>query len=84
VFASGSPFDMVEVNGQKFFPGQGNNAYIFPGVAFGAILAGLHHVPDAIFLKASQVASQRTVYSILFCPNFEKLNYKKFKIISQI
>ena len=55
MFASGSPFDMVEVNGQKFYPGQGNNAYVFPGVAFGAILAGLHHIPDAMFLKASQV-----------------------------
>ena len=55
MFASGSPFDMVEVNGQEFYPGQGNNAYIFPGVAFGAILAGVHHIPDVMFLKASQV-----------------------------
>ena len=55
MFASGSPFDMVEVNGQTFYPGQGNNAYVFPGVAFGAILAGMHHIPDAMFLKASQV-----------------------------
>jgi len=53
---------MVEVNGQSFYPGQGNNAYIFPGVAFGAILAGVHHVPDAMFLKASQVASVASVF----------------------
>jgi len=57
VFASGSPFDMVEVNGQQFYPGQGNNSYIFPGVAFGAVLAGLNHIPDAMFLKASQVTT---------------------------
>ena len=55
MFASGSPFDMVEINGQKFYPGQGNNAYIFPGVALGVISAGVHHISDAMFLKASQV-----------------------------
>lgn len=55
VFASGSPFDPVEVNGKKFFPGQGNNAYIFPGVALGVIVSGTHHVTDGMFLKASQV-----------------------------
>ena len=64
MFASGSPFDMVELNGQKFYPGQGNNAYIFPGVAFGAVLAGLHHIPDAVFLKASQVLTRLTGSSL--------------------
>jgi len=54
VFASGSPFDPVTVGGKTFYPGQGNNAYIFPGVALGAIVAGAHHVTDGMFLKASQ------------------------------
>lgn len=54
IFASGSPFDAVELNGRRYVPGQGNNAYIFPGVALGAILSGAHHVTDGFFLKASQ------------------------------
>jgi malate dehydrogenase (oxaloacetate-decarboxylating)(NADP+) len=54
VFASGSPFPPVEFNGKKFYPGQGNNAYIFPGVALGAIVAKTRHVTDGMFLKASQ------------------------------
>ena len=65
VFASGSPFDMVQLNGKKFYPGQGNNAYIFPGVAFGAILAGMHHIPDAMFLKASQVTTAVSIIIII-------------------
>ncbi len=55
MFASGSPFKPVTVNGKTYYTGQGNNAYIFPGVALGAIVSGAHHVTDRMFLKASQV-----------------------------
>ncbi len=55
IFASGSPFDPVTVDGKTFIPGQGNNAYIFPGVALGAIAAGAYHISDMMFLRASQV-----------------------------
>jgi len=54
IFASGSPFDPVTLNGKTFYPGQGNNAYIFPGVALGIICSGIHHVSDKMFLEASR------------------------------
>ena len=55
VFASGSPFAPVNINGKTLYPGQGNNAYIFPGVALGTIVAGANYIPDEIFLNSAQV-----------------------------
>jgi malate dehydrogenase (oxaloacetate-decarboxylating)(NADP+) len=54
VFASGSPFDPVDFQGQTFVPGQGNNAYIFPGVGLGAIVCEARHVTDEMFFEAAK------------------------------
>lgn len=53
VFASGSPFDPVTVGNQTFVPGQGNNAYIFPGVGLGIIVSQSRIVTDEMFLAAA-------------------------------
>lgn len=55
VFASGSPFAPVTYKGVTYTPGQGNNAYVFPGIGLGVILAGLHHIKEDLFLLAAQV-----------------------------
>ncbi|RZB39310.1 NADP-dependent malic enzyme, partial [Asbolus verrucosus] len=54
VFASGSPFAPVTYNGQIFHPGQGNNSYIFPGVALATICVGIRTIGEDIFLMAAE------------------------------
>jgi malate dehydrogenase (oxaloacetate-decarboxylating)(NADP+) len=53
LFACGSPYDPVDLNGQTFVPRQGNNSYIFPGVGLGVIASGSRLVTDEMFMAAA-------------------------------
>ncbi|CAN1330931.1 NADP-dependent malic enzyme, partial [Linum perenne] len=55
IFASGSPFDPVEYEGKVYVPGQGNNAYIFPGFGLGLVMSGAIRVHDDMLLAACKL-----------------------------
>lgn len=54
IFASGSPFAPVTHKDRTHVPGQGNNAYIFPGVGLGVMVADSSRVTDEMFAAAAR------------------------------
>jgi len=54
IFTSGSPFDEVQNGDKTFKPGQGNNAYIFPGIGLGAVVSGATRISQDMFLSAAK------------------------------
>jgi len=60
LIATGSPFEPVTFNGRKHVIGQCNNAFIFPGVGLGALIARVGHLPNSLFLAAAKTLAEFT------------------------
>jgi malate dehydrogenase (oxaloacetate-decarboxylating) len=61
IVATGSPFEPVLMGGVTHPIGQGNNAFIFPGLGFGAILSNAKAITDGMVLEASQALADYTI-----------------------
>jgi malate dehydrogenase (oxaloacetate-decarboxylating)(NADP+) len=59
IFASGSPFPPVEIDGKRFVPGQGNNVYIFPAMGMALFATEATRVTDEMFMVAAQAVAEQ-------------------------
>jgi len=65
IFACGSPFDPVVLNGRTYVPRQCNNSYIFPGVGLGVLASQSTRVTDGMFLAAAETLASLVTRSDL-------------------
>ena len=88
IYASGSPFEPVTLNGKTFRPGQGNNAYIFPGVGLGVIAVGAKQVTDEMFAAAAatlaEQVSQENLDQGLIYPPLSQIRAVSLRIAMEV
>jgi malate dehydrogenase (oxaloacetate-decarboxylating)(NADP+) len=65
IFASGSPFPPCVYKGKTFVPGQGNNAYVFPGIGLGVVACEATHITDKLFAQAARALADQVLESDL-------------------
>lgn len=61
IIATGSPFDDIEYQGKTHHIGQGNNAFIFPGLGFGVVTACAREITDNMIMVSAQTLAEYTV-----------------------
>jgi malate dehydrogenase (oxaloacetate-decarboxylating) len=60
IIASGSPFPDVIIKGNTHVIGQGNNAFIFPGLGFASMLGESKEITDSMIIEAAYALADYT------------------------
>ena len=75
--ASGSPFAPVDYQGTLHAIGQGNNAFVFPGIGFAAVLGKCRRISEAMILESAYAVADYTdkhhLHKGLFFPPISEL-----------
>jgi malate dehydrogenase (oxaloacetate-decarboxylating) len=82
--AAGSPFGDVSVGQRRVRVGQGNNAFIFPGIGLGALLSGTRRISDSMFHAAANalahMVTDAELASGMLYPSVGRLNEVSIEI----
>jgi malate dehydrogenase (oxaloacetate-decarboxylating)(NADP+) len=65
IFASGSPFPPVLLDGKTYLPGQGNNVYIFPAIGLAVYATRATRVTDEMFIAAARAVAEQVTQAEL-------------------
>lgn len=92
IFASGSPFAPYTVKAADqsitYFPNQGNNVYVFPGLGLGAILAKAKSVTDdMVYTSAEALANSLNadeVHKGLIYPRIERVRDASLAVAREV
>lgn len=84
--ATGSPFAPVRVGDVDVPIGQGNNAFIFPGLGFGAILSGASQITDGMVSSAAYALAEYTLerYPGLLYPPVSELREVSIVVATRV
>lgn len=79
IFASGSPFAPVTLQGKTFVPGQGNNVYIFPAMGMAVLATQATRVTEAMFIVAAKAVAEQVTQAeldsgLIYPPQSQILN----------
>lgn len=88
IYASGSPFPPVTLDGKTYVPGQSNNSYIFPGVGLGVIACEAKHVTESMFFQAARTLADQVLESDLeqgrIFPSLQRIQEVSAKIAASV
>ena len=88
LISTGSPFPDVHWGDRRVQIGQGNNAFIFPGVGLAVLLGGIRRVTDVLFFEAAKALSalvtQQELDSGLLYPRIDRLHDASAAVARQV